>query len=293
MENDKQGCVSDHFKMVVLSGGGTKGLLTLGALQYYYENGSYDMKEVTTYCGTSIGAVISLLLICGYSPLHIFTEIYKTEDFFEIPEKVEVWDVVKNMGILPINSFTNKIKGMVESKFDQVPSLLELRNLTGKTLISVASNVTKMKCEYYSPDTHPDLSCLRAVELSSSLPILFQRIQHEGDYISDGGLMDNFPLSHVDDGVTKILAVAISKEYNDVPVHEEEFIGYFHRLIMLPMWSNIEMRLKSCGLNTTLVVIKYKESGVFEISVDDDIKLQFFLLGYQTAENKHKNVENI
>ncbi len=61
---------------------------------------------------------------------------------------------------------------------------------------------------------------------------------------------------------------------------------------MLPMWSNIEMRLKSCGPNTTLIVIKYKESGVFEISVDDDIKLQFFLLGYQTAENKHKKIEN-
>jgi len=194
------------------------------------------------------------------------------------------------MGILPIQSFSNKIKDMIESKFGFVPTLSELRKLTGKTLISTASNVTKMKCEYYSPDTHPDMSCLRAVELSSSLPILFQRILHEGNYISDGGLMDNFPLSYVDDGITKILAVAISKEYEDNYFPEEEFVRYFHRLIMLPMWANIEMKLKSHGSNTTLVVIKYKESAVFEINVDGDGKLKLFLLGYQTAEIKNGDV---
>jgi predicted acylesterase/phospholipase RssA len=284
----------DFFKIVVLSGGGTKGLLTLGALQYYYEKGYYDMEKVEIYCGTSIGAVISLLLICGYPPLDIFTEIYKTDNFFEIPENVQVMDLVHNMGILPIESFTNKIKDMIENKFESVPTLLELKELTGKTLITTASNITKMRCEYYSPDTHPNLSCLRAVELSSSLPILFQRIRHEGDYITDGGLMDNFPLIRVDDGVSKILAIAISKEYEDISFPEdEEFIRYFHRLIMLPMWANIEVKLKTYSSNTTLVVIKYKERAVFEINVDDGGKLQLFLLGYQTAENKSGGAKSV
>jgi len=282
----------DFFEIVVLSGGGTKGLLTLGALQYYYEKGNYVMDNVKTYCGTSIGAVISLLLICGYPPLDIFTEIYKTDNFFEIPENVQVTDLVHNMGILPIESFTKKIKDMIENKFGFVPTLAELKERTGKTLRVTASNITKMRCEYYSHETHPNLSCLRAVELSSSLPILFQRIRHEGDYITDGGLMDNFPLIHVDDGVSKILAIAISKEYEDISFPEdEEFISYFHRLIMLPMWANIEAKLKTYGQNTTLVVIKYKERAVFEINVDDDGKLQLFLLGYQTAENKSADVK--
>jgi len=85
MENQTR----DFFKTVVLSGGGTKGLLILGALQYYYEKSYYNMDEVVTYCGTSIGSVISLLLICGYPPLDIFTEIYKTCNFFDMPEKIE------------------------------------------------------------------------------------------------------------------------------------------------------------------------------------------------------------
>jgi len=58
----------------------------------------------------------------------------------------------------------------------------------------------------------------------------------------------------------------------------------------LPMWANIEMKLKSHGSNTTLVVIKYKESAVFEINVDGDGKLKLFLLGYQTAEIKNGDV---
>lgn len=283
----------DFFKIVVLSGGGTKGLLTLGALQYYYEKGHFNMNKVEIYCGTSIGAVISLLLICGYPPLDIFTEIYKTANFFEIPENVQVTDLVHNMGILPIEAFTKKIKDMIENKFGNVPTLLELKELTGKTLIATASNITKMRCEYYSPDTYPNLSCLRAVELSSSLPILFQRIRHKGDYITDGGLMDNFPLMHVDDGISPILAIAISKEYEDISFPEDdEFIGYFHRLIMLPMWANIEAKLKTFSWNTTLVVIKYKERAVFEINVNNCGKLQFFLLGYQTAENKSSGAKN-
>ena len=50
--------------ILVLSGGGTKGLATLGAITALKEVGIIDKPEI--FCGTSVGAIISLLLCIGY-----------------------------------------------------------------------------------------------------------------------------------------------------------------------------------------------------------------------------------
>ena len=55
------------FDTIVLAGGSTKGLLTLGALQYAYDNNI--IKNINTFIGTSAGAILCFLLIIGYTPI--------------------------------------------------------------------------------------------------------------------------------------------------------------------------------------------------------------------------------
>ena len=61
------------YDTLVLSGGSSKGILTLGALQYCYDN--FLLNKIETYVGTSSGAIISFLLIIGYSPIEIMVYI--------------------------------------------------------------------------------------------------------------------------------------------------------------------------------------------------------------------------
>ncbi len=276
-----------YFEGVVLSGGGTKGILTLGALHYYYEKGTYDYNHVHTYSSASVGTAISLLLICGYSPMDIFMEVRSTASLFSIPQNISVLDITKNMGVLSIKSFSDKIKDLVIAKLGHIPTLLELYSLTNKTLISTASNVSKIQAEYYKYNTHPDMSALLSTELSCCLPIIFHRMKYKEDYISDGGLTDNFPTKYIDDGVKKILAITTYYETDDGDDNnsDDEFMQYFYKLMFLPMKVNNQLRIKSCGSNITLVKIKYA-ANMFESNISDEKKLDMFMTGYQTAEYK-------
>jgi predicted acylesterase/phospholipase RssA len=277
-----------NFEGVVLSGGGTKGILTLGALHYYYEKGTYNHAHVQTYSATSVGTSISVLLLCGYTPIEIFIEVYKTHNLFQIPNNISIFDISKNMGVLPIESFSCKIKNMIESKLGFIPTLEELKGLTNKTLIATVSNVTKMRTEYYSHENNPTISSLLATELSCCLPVVFRRMKYGEDYMTDGGLTDNFPIKQIDDGKKKILAIAtIIPESSDSHPPEDQFIGYFYRLMLLPVTTNNNLRLTSCGSNVTLIKIKY-DVDIFEVSISEDKKMDMFTIGYQTAEYKDK-----
>src|SRR6185503_5151074 len=109
---------------------------------YEYEKDKFDPAYTKIYAGASIGSVIALLLVCGYTPLEIFSEIYNMDHFFNLGNYNNIWDVFKLMGLMSINSFAEKIEYLVKKKMGMIPSLLELRKKTGKTLIMTASNVS-------------------------------------------------------------------------------------------------------------------------------------------------------
>lgn len=274
----------DFFKAIVLSGGGSKGLFTLGALQYYYEKKLIDNVDI--YAGTSIGAVICLLLVCGYTPMELFTKIFSVEYFFDILDFNTISDIIQFMGVMSIDRFTDKLKELIEEKFGCIPTLIELYELTRKTLVITVSNITKMKCEYYTYLTQPDLNCLDAIKYSCNLPLIFKSITYDGEYIADGGLMDNFPLQHVDDGKMKILGI-ISLG-SDFSMSEAKFIGYFYRIMSLPMNSNTELRCKLVGVNTTLIKITNNDTPLFHFTIKSEKKMEMFLHGYKASENYNK-----
>ena len=70
--------MSENYDTLVLSGGSSKGLVILGALQYGYDN--YLLNEIETYIGTSAGAITCFLLAIGYSPLEIISYIKSMDD---------------------------------------------------------------------------------------------------------------------------------------------------------------------------------------------------------------------
>ena len=156
---------TEKYDAVVISGGGNKGILSLGALHYEYEKGTYDPEYTRIYAGTSIGAVISLLMICGYTPMEAFTEIYKMAYFFNVGDCHSIWDVVKFMGLMSIRGFAQRIEDLVRAKLGDIPTLRELKKRTGKTLVVTGANVTKMKGEYYTYKTRPNLGCVNAVKM--------------------------------------------------------------------------------------------------------------------------------
>ena len=61
------------FNSICLSAGSSKGIYQLGALHYL--DSINNFSQINIFIGSSIGAVISCLLSCGYKPLELLTLI--------------------------------------------------------------------------------------------------------------------------------------------------------------------------------------------------------------------------
>lgn len=272
------------FEKVTLSGGGLKGIIQLGVLHYYYEKGLYDQKVVHTYSGTSIGSVIDLLLICGYTPMEIFSQVYTTDKFFKSEDCQSPWNIIQQRGLMSIDNFIKKIADLVEKKMGFIPTLKQLQEKTGKTLKVAVSNMTKVEVEYFSPETHPDLSSLEAVKMSSSLPLIFQKTSYNGNCYVDGGLADGFPIHLIDDGKSLILGVVVYGV--DRSLKDDTLIGYIYRLINLPINTITKLRCQNLGDNVTLIEINCEDIPVLQFSMSSKEKMALFLRGYNEVANR-------
>lgn len=298
------------FDVVCLSGGGTKAIGQLGVLNYYYENGQLDLgpNGAKDFPGTSAGSIINLLLIVGYIPIEIFKEVYNINNFFigdpfgaenipttstasssSISSLSNIWELISNYGFLSIEIPMSIVEKMIIRKLGQIPTLWELYKMTGKRLISPAVNISKKPCPvlvYITPESHPHMRCIDVCKLSSKLPLIFQRVQYNGDYYEDGGLGDNFPIEAVDIRGKNVLGVTVVG--SDMGDSYLPFISYLYRVIMFPINTNTHLRSRNLGENVTLISLNFDDVPVIELNIGHNRKMGMFMRGYKEAEREEK-----
>lgn len=284
------------FDGVILSGGGIRGIGELGVLHYYHEKGEFLPEKIKTYAATSIGSIISLLLICGYSPTDIFAKGYTLTNIIPIPSIVQIYDGIKNFGIMSIDPLMDIVKEMIVTKLPlgnpkpaghsikKIPTLLELYKLTGKTLVVSVGNVSQRRGEWFSWHNHPNLSVIDAVKMSCNLPIIFKRIKYNGDYYVDGGFTDNFP-SECNElrECKKILGVAIlSKSF----FADESIFSYPYNILLMCVMHSLSQRLRIITSNDaiTLIRINFGNTSILEFGASSEKKMDMFLKGYEEAK---------
>src|SRR4029079_16873772 len=75
-----------------------------------------------------------------------------------------------------------------------------------------------------------------ATELSSSLPFLFKKIKYRGDFYTDGGLGDNFPIDAIQDIQSKkILGITVSGVDKPLDNKDIDFFQYGYRISLFPI----------------------------------------------------------
>ena len=185
------------FQTICLAGGGVGGFAHLGFLQAISQHQS--LKSVDTWVGCSIGALVCLLSSVGLSPQQISTKFEKlNEGMFNFRATAEIH---KKLGM----DEGEYIKALLYDLIIEVglsPSLTfaELKEKKSRRLIVCVTNVNAVRAEYFSPETHPDLSVVKAVRASMGVPPLLTPVEHTADgatsFLTDGGVSDNFPLRY-------------------------------------------------------------------------------------------------
>lgn len=188
------------IKHIVISGGGPTGFITYGAAKYLAKQDFWNIDNIKSIYGCSIGAYIGVILSLGYN--------WEWLDDYFIKRP---WDRV--IGVSPSSIIESLIKkGIIGERFvrDSLEPLLTARDINCNITLKEFYKVNGIDIHIYSANinteniekvdlshkTHPDLSLISAICMSTAFPVVFQPVidDKEGCYI-DGGLLNNFPLN--------------------------------------------------------------------------------------------------
>ena len=185
------------IKHLVFSGGGPAGLVLYGAAKQLH-NVYWNINNIKSIYGTSIGAYIGIIISLGYE-----------------------WDVVDDYlikrpwnNILNIEPFTvinaYNTKGIINESFitEAILPLLEAKGLNTNTtfkelyeynkidihIFTTNLNGAKMSNVDISHKSHPNLSVIKGISMSAAYPFVFCPVIEDGNCYVDGGILNNFPI---------------------------------------------------------------------------------------------------
>jgi len=173
--------------------GGPKGMLFIGAMKAIVDVHKVDLSQVTHYGGVSIGSCIALIFSLGLSP-DMAGELLANVDMRKLTSSVDIVSIITQLGGDSGERLVFLIQNLLKEMIDREDiSFIEHHRLTGKKLTVQATNLTRHRLVEFSHETHPDMSVVKAVRMSCSVPILFTPVEHDDDFYIDGGLMSRYP----------------------------------------------------------------------------------------------------
>jgi len=186
------------IKHLVIAGGGPLGLRYLGALEKLNIEGFWDLNEIESIYGTSVGTIIGVFIALKYDweTLNKYIIERPWHDAFKLSAK-QIIDAYYNKGLCDKKLAEILFSPLLKAKDLSLEiTLKEFYEFSNIELNLLTFELNKFQTVQLSYKTHPDLSLLQAVTMSCSLPGLFQPIFiEEGCYI-DGGIKDNYPINH-------------------------------------------------------------------------------------------------
>lgn len=274
---------SVNFKnkqILVLSGGGMKGLVTIGAL-HALDTMNY-LSTITTYAGTSVGALLSLLLNVGYSP-HDIHEVMQQCDLLKL-KSMSFDNLFTQFGLDNGNQIEKLLKVMIKSKgFNENITFKDLYDKTNKKIIMVATCINTKKAVYLSHETFPHMPVLKAARMSISIPFYFIPVEHEGKLYIDGGCIDNYPIQLFSDQLDNVIGIYLSDIRNSVDsvANIEDFLSNLIQSLLEGVTVNSIKGYEKCTVR-----IDVSDVGIMSLDIDSIKKQNLFDSGFKAIDVK-------
>ena len=185
---------------LVLSGGGVRGVAMLGAISRLQAEGV--LCGVHTVVGTSAGALLGAL-VATRCDLRASLDVMCAHGY--VPD-FDFGRLFKEYGLDSGRSLDSLVAALLPPNitFDQV-----LRD-NGMRLVVCATNLSTRTSEFFSADTHPDMSVALAIRMSCSVPLFFKAVLHSGSWYVDGSVTNNLPCDWAfRNGSTRVLGITL------------------------------------------------------------------------------------
>jgi NTE family protein len=187
------------IRHLVLSGGGPAGLLNYGVLKHLAKTEFWALHNIKSIYGCSIGAFLGIVISLGYA--WDWLDDYFIKRPWEKVFAVNAQNVIaayEEKGLLGEKILLEAIKPLLCAKdLNETCTLKDLYEFNGIDIHIYTTNINS-KCLSkvdLSHKTHPELSIIKALCMSTSYPLAFKPVCIDGDCFIDGGLLNNFPLN--------------------------------------------------------------------------------------------------
>jgi predicted acylesterase/phospholipase RssA len=262
-----------------LSGGGINCIAFLGVFKYLIENDiiDKDFKNIKNIVCVSGAAFFVLPLILGYSLemsikicLEFNYENLIDYNLFDINNLLEEYGFYSNDFFSNICSVIFKNKGL-----DENITMKELYEYTKTNYVLKVTNLTDYKIEYINHISHPDLSVITAIKMTTCIPFIFKAIKYNDKYYVDGGLCGNFPLEYNKQIKSKNY-LGIHIKTKDKNKNINNLFDFFNRITMAPIspYDDINKKRKN------RILLIFEESGV-NLNKDKEYNIETICKGYQ------------
>lgn len=275
------------IRTLIISGGSTKTIAVLGAVQYLEEQNK--LSSVINYVGTSAGSMLCFFLSLGYSIQEIL-EILKTEF---LGKNLHALDMDELLNLNIINSYGMDSGNQIVSFMQQVmfsrlkrqeATFLEYAKITGKNLVVCVANITKNTSEHLSVDTHPNLNVIDALRMSIGIPFLFTPIKYNDCFYVDGGIYESFPLSYVNQYTDPLQdTIAINTVLKQDNKSIDTFLDFVGRIIHTIVEKANDTSITSSKLQ--IVNIEFEKGNLASFAFD---KMKFDIDMEEMYENIQK-----
>jgi predicted acylesterase/phospholipase RssA len=212
-----------HFpEALVIAGGGAKSMSGFGAIHVLRKAG--QLKKLRIVTGTSAGAIVAAGVALDRDPVTMVRKF--TEQAYR-PQ-------------LDIQNFANAFGvDTGESLFRWIDIVLGEENMTfqgifertGKTLVVVATNLSRSEATYFSHTSHPDMDVRLAIRMSCSLPVYFSAVRYEDELYVDGALTDAFPMEYTSKMCKNVLGIRYASSEHATPMEINGLDKFFTSLI--------------------------------------------------------------
>lgn len=250
-----------HSIGLVLSGGGAKGMAHLGVLKYLIEQEIYP----SLIAGTSSGAMVGSLYCAGLTVDEILQ--------FFIDVKPFSWKYTRvSAGFIdPAKLYPEFLKYIPSDNFQHLEPELRV----------VATNMLSGKEHIFS-----DGSVINAVLASASYPLVFSPMIINDQVYSDGGIVNHFPVSVIEDECDKLIGVYVSPIRQVKPDELTSIKDVVLRAFTL-QGSGAELeKLAQCDVQIYPVALL--DYNTFD--TDEKSLREIFEIGYQTAKEQHHSI---
>ena len=205
------------IKHLVISGGGPLGFRYLGSLEKLEQEGFWNVSNIESIYGTSVGSIIGAFICLKYDweTLNKYIIERPWHDAFKVNPK-QIFDSYYNKGLFDKKLAEIMFKPLLEAKDLSLNiTLKEFYEFSKIDLHIFTFELHKFQTIELSHLTNPDLSLLQALTMSSSLPGIFMPTIIDNCCYIDGGIMCNYPLTQcLRDHVVKDEILGIKSSFN-------------------------------------------------------------------------------